>query len=1486
MVEQAIAGLATINSWTTNSHTLTTANGTTSESRCAMLVLDDDGAGNPSAAATVICPAETKIYIVKNICGQTATIKTAAGTGVAIPNNNTAIVFCDGTNVVEGSTYASTVNIDGGTIDNTVIGGTTAAAGSFTTLSTSSTTTISALTASQAVFTNASKQLVSNAITGTGSVVMSASPTLTGTLTAAAITASGTVTGNGNWVIGNADTDTVTIGASFVTGSVLRSAKADTNTLALAAYDVDGAAYTNLITLTASNTPTLTLTSTGVGTINNMSIGATTASTGAFTTLSASSTVSGAGFSTYLASPPAIGGTTPAAGSFTTLSANSTVTISGLTASQAVFTNASSQLVSNAITGTGNVVMSASPTLTGTITAAAITASGTVTLNGALAANGGVTLGDASGDALTIGSNTATINNTLTFAYEDATTNTVVDTVRVRRTSSGVPALGIGAGFAFEVETAASNVETGATLDVVTTDVTAASEDFDFVVNLMTNGAAAAEKFRVTSAGEIKSTSATFTGAMSAGSLAGTAATGSGASGTWGISITGDAASVDGKSFGTFSAAGGVLYATSTTAASGTAAGTSGQPLLSGAAGAPTWGTLGAGAGGTGQTTYAVGDILYASASTTLSKLADVATGNALVSGGVNTAPSWGKIGLTTHVSGTLPIANGGTNSTATPTDGGIAFGNGTSFAFTAAGTSGQFLKSDGANDPGWATLQMTDIPDAAFKRSVKAATTANITLSAPQTIDGISVVAGDRVLVKNQTAPAENGIYVVAAGAWTRATDADAASEIGAAVVAVDSGTANGGELWTTNFKTTDTLGTTAMNWYEVLYNTGTWGISVTGSAGSAATLTTSRSLWGQSFNGSADITAPLLPAAGAVGAPAFSTSGDTNTGMYFPSADNLAFSTGGTLRLQVNNGSVDVKNQLLRSGNLSLIAWTTSGSAFDSAAATYTDTTTAAAGVVASRAVNTFNTPTLASSNAITVTTAATVYISAAPTAGTNTTITTPYALWVDSGNSQFDGDATVNGTLNVRTAIDLADNDILRFGDADDWELFHDGTNNYMDLNVGNLIIRDNTTTRITIARTTGDVTTTGVFWPQAGSSTFPAFSTSGDTNTGMHFPAADQIAFSTGGSEKVRIIDTGNVGIGTSAPAAKLEVARTDAADGIRVTVGQGAYSGNVALFGVTGQSNGYYITKDTANNIQHIWDGTGGAERMRIDSAGKVGIGAAPNANAQLNVLGTLRVEGSGVLDTSLTIGEGRSGNGYAYIDLIGDTTYTDYGVRIIRQNTGPNTGSEVAARGTGAFTINCVDAGTMVFATSNTERARITSAGQFLVRTTGVGTNAAMQVAAYNSTSFCLALENHQSTTFGGMGISLNNDATAIAFYKSWSGVGNITITSTSTAYNTSSDYRLKNIEGELTDSGSYIDALRPVQGTWKADGSKFIGLIAHEVQEVSQTKVVTGAKDEVDENGKPVYQGLDYSSAEIIANLIAEVQSLRKRVAQLEQGA
>lgn len=100
-------------------------------------------------------------------------------------------------------------------------------------------------------------------------------------------------------------------------------------------------------------------------------------------------------------------------------------------------------------------------------------------------------------------------------------------------------------------------------------------------------------------------------------------------------------------------------------------------------------------------------------------------------------------------------------------------------------------------------------------KTDVVVATTANITLSGAQTIDGVAVIAGDRVLVKDQSTAADNGIYVVASGAWTRASDANTATEVQGAVVSTQSGTANGDTTWR---QTADaiTLGSTALVWSQ----------------------------------------------------------------------------------------------------------------------------------------------------------------------------------------------------------------------------------------------------------------------------------------------------------------------------------------------------------------------------------------------------------------------------------------------------------------------------------------------------------------------------------------------------------------------------------------------------------------------------------------------------------------------------------------------
>ena len=101
-------------------------------------------------------------------------------------------------------------------------------------------------------------------------------------------------------------------------------------------------------------------------------------------------------------------------------------------------------------------------------------------------------------------------------------------------------------------------------------------------------------------------------------------------------------------------------------------------------------------------------------------------------------------------------------------------------------------------------------------KAACSAGTTANITLSGLQTIDGYSVTAGQRVLVKNQTASAENGIYVASASAWTRATDMDTWSEVSGAYTVLLNGTSNADTGWVCTASASGTIGVTAMPWVQ----------------------------------------------------------------------------------------------------------------------------------------------------------------------------------------------------------------------------------------------------------------------------------------------------------------------------------------------------------------------------------------------------------------------------------------------------------------------------------------------------------------------------------------------------------------------------------------------------------------------------------------------------------------------------------------------
>lgn len=225
------------------------------------------------------------------------------------------------------------------------------------------------------------------------------------------------------------------------------------------------------------------------------------------------------------------------------------------------------------------------------------------------------------------------------------------------------------------------------------------------------------------------------------------------------------------------------------------------------------------------------------SAAIALSKLAALTGSRALVS------DADGEISVSDVTSTELGYLSGLTSSAQTQLDGKLDLAGGT--------MSGPLvLSGDAASALQPVTKQQLDaaIFGLDSKASVAVATETNITLSGEQTLDDI-LTSSSRVLVMGQTDPAENGIYVSAAGAWSRAEDADAWDELPGALVMVEGGTVYGGSLWMCTAAASGTLGTTDVTWTQVsgpgTYTVDGEGISLTGTQFSleldGATLTKS---------------------------------------------------------------------------------------------------------------------------------------------------------------------------------------------------------------------------------------------------------------------------------------------------------------------------------------------------------------------------------------------------------------------------------------------------------------------------------------------------------------------------------------------------------------------------------------------------------------------------------------------------------------------
>jgi len=132
------------------------------------------------------------------------------------------------------------------------------------------------------------------------------------------------------------------------------------------------------------------------------------------------------------------------------------------------------------------------------------------------------------------------------------------------------------------------------------------------------------------------------------------------------------------------------------------------------------------------------------------------------------------------------------------------------------------------------------------------------------------------------------------------------------------------------------------------------------------------------------------------------------------------------------------------------------------------------------------------------------------------------------------------------------------------------------------------------------------------------------------------------------------------------------------------------------------------------------------------------------------------------------------------------------------------------------------------------------------------------------------------------------SNGTVVEFYRGTSGVGNISVTTSATAYNTSSDYRLKENVEPLTGAADRVLALKPSRFNFISEPDKVVdGFIAHEAQEVVP-EAVTGEKDAVDADGNPEYQGIDQSKlvpllTAALQEALTEIDNLKERVTALE---
>ena len=459
---------------------------------------------------------------------------------------------------------------------------------------------------------------------------------------------------------------------------------------------------------------------------------------------------------------------------------------------------------------------------------------------------------------------------------------------------------------------------------------------------------------------------------------------------------------------------------------------------------------------------------------------------------------------------------------------------------------------------------------------------------------------------------------------------------------------------------------------------------------------------------------------------------------------------------------------------------------------------------------------------------------------------------------------------------------------------------------------VLLEDNSGTDVGALRIHG-----GAFMMKGKSATAPVQIQTHDGNEDIEVDPDGFIKMETAGSERLRITSTGNVGIGTDSPAseARLEVKGSDNNHQLRI-------NREGVLFNLGVDTAGPFMEAPAG---QYLRTYVGGGERMRIATDGSVGIGTT-TTNKFFNLADPdqggetlkLHFEANSSSDKWAIYSYDRNNGHYADLSLgqnavyikgsnanvgIG-TTSPDQLLHIHKATAGSvtaNTDAQLVVENDAIAGINLLSGagshGMIMFGDSGDNDDGVLGYDQgargFYFKTAGsaskhlvidssgkVGISETspqytLEVGNASDKGWGTNLENNVCKTYSKA--SANDTQTHRSFSNGNGEVGTITTLNSATAYNTSSDYRLKDVKGSIQNGLERTLALNPVEFEWKADGTISEGFIAHEAQEIF-SDAVSGEKD-----GEEM-QGMDYGR--ITPLLVKAIQELSAEVEQLKQQA